>query len=119
MGLFGIAEIVVNLERHLERTRRRHQGGLAVADARGDQAGDARPCCAARRWAPSLGVLPGGGPTLGAFSAYTLEKKISKTPEMFGKGAVEGVAAPEAANNAAAQTSFIPDADARASRPTP
>ena len=55
-----------------------------------------------------LGVLPGGGPMLGAFSAYTLEKKISKTPEIFGKGAVEGVAAPEAANNAAAQTSFIP-----------
>ena len=56
----------------------------------------------------TLGVLPGGGPTLGAFSAYTLEKKISKTPERFGKGAVEGVASPEAANNAAAQTSFIP-----------
>ena len=55
-----------------------------------------------------LGVLPGGGPMLGAFSAYTLEKKISKTPEEFGKGAIEGVAAPEAANNAAAQTSFIP-----------
>ena len=42
-----------------------------------------------------LGVLPGGGPTLGAFSAYTLEKKLSKHPEEFGKGAVEGVAAPE------------------------
>ncbi len=55
-----------------------------------------------------LGVLPGGGPTLGAFSAYTLEKKISKNPGEFGKGAVEGVASPEAANNAAAQTSFIP-----------
>src|SRR4029079_16121431 len=54
------------------------------------------------------GVLPGGGPTLGAFSAYTLEKKITKHPEQFGKGAVEGVASPEAANNAAAQTSFIP-----------
>src|SRR5260370_8674219 len=55
-----------------------------------------------------LGVLPGGGPTLGAFSAYTLEKKISRRPEEFGKGAVEGVAAPESANNAAAHTSFIP-----------
>src|SRR6266850_78862 len=55
-----------------------------------------------------LGVLFGGGPTLGAFSAYTLEKKLSKRPEEFGKGAVEGVASPEAANNAAAQTSFIP-----------
>ncbi|MDP3354608.1 MAG: tripartite tricarboxylate transporter permease, partial [Polaromonas sp.] len=56
----------------------------------------------------ALGVLPGGGPTLGAFSAYTLEKRLSKNPGQFGKGAVEGVAAPEAANNAAAQTSFIP-----------
>jgi TctA family transporter len=55
-----------------------------------------------------LGILPGGGPILGSFSAYTLEKKLSKTPERFGKGAIEGVAAPESANNAAAQTSFIP-----------
>jgi TctA family transporter len=55
-----------------------------------------------------LGILPGGGPVLGAFSAYTLEKKMSKTPELFGTGMIEGVAAPESANNAAAQTSFIP-----------
>jgi TctA family transporter len=55
-----------------------------------------------------LGILPGGGPVLGAFSAYTLEKKMSKTPEKFGTGMMEGVAAPESANNAAAQTSFIP-----------
>ncbi len=55
-----------------------------------------------------LGVLPGGGPTLAAFSAYTLEKKLSSNPGEFGKGAVQGVASPEAANNAAAQTSFIP-----------
>jgi TctA family transporter len=55
-----------------------------------------------------LGILPGGGPVLGAFSAYTLEKKLAKDPSRFGKGAIEGVAAPESANNAAAQTSFIP-----------
>ena len=55
-----------------------------------------------------LGILPGGGPVLGSFSAYTLEKKVSKTPEKFGTGMMEGVAAPESANNAAAQTSFIP-----------
>ena len=55
-----------------------------------------------------LGILPGGGPVLGSFSAYTLEKKLSRTPERFGQGAIEGVAAPESANNAAAQTSFIP-----------
>ncbi|HJE68961.1 tripartite tricarboxylate transporter permease, partial [Pseudomonas oryzihabitans] len=55
-----------------------------------------------------LGVLPGGGATLSAFSAYSLEKKVSKTPEQFGTGMVEGVAAPESANNAGAQSSFIP-----------
>jgi TctA family transporter len=52
--------------------------------------------------------LPGGGALLAAFTAYTVEKRISKTPERFGKGAIEGVAAPESANNAGAQTSFIP-----------
>jgi TctA family transporter len=55
-----------------------------------------------------FGILPGGGPTIAAFSAYTLEKKVSRDPEKFGNGAIEGVAAPESANNAAAQASFIP-----------
>jgi len=55
-----------------------------------------------------LGILPGGGAVIAAFAAYTFEKKISKHPERFGRGAIEGVAAPESANNAAAQTSFIP-----------
>src|SRR5216683_2415554 len=55
-----------------------------------------------------LGVLPGGGATLSSFAAYALEKKSSKHPEQFGRGAVEGVAGPESANNAGAQTSFIP-----------
>jgi putative tricarboxylic transport membrane protein len=55
-----------------------------------------------------LGVLPGGGALLSAFAAYTFEKKISRDPSRFGRGAIEGVAAPESANNAGAQTSFIP-----------
>jgi TctA family transporter len=55
-----------------------------------------------------LGVLPGGGAVLSSFASYTLEKKLSKHPEQFGKGAIEGVAGPESANNAGAQTSFIP-----------
>ncbi|WP_201835420.1 tripartite tricarboxylate transporter permease [Microvirga zambiensis] len=55
-----------------------------------------------------LGVLPGGGAALASFAAYTLEKRVSREPRKFGNGAVEGVAGPEAANNAAAQTSFIP-----------
>ena len=55
-----------------------------------------------------LGVLPGGGAILASFAAYALEKRVSSTPERFGKGAIQGVAGPESANNAAAQTSFIP-----------
>ncbi len=55
-----------------------------------------------------LGILPGGGALLGSFGAYTIEKRLAKDPSRFGKGAIEGVAAPEAANNAGAQTSFIP-----------
>jgi TctA family transporter len=56
----------------------------------------------------ALGILPGGGAALAAFGAYSLEKKISKHGAEFGHGAIEGVAAPESANNAASQTSFIP-----------
>ena len=107
MGLFGIAEIVVNLERHLSRG----SGTIKVTSLWPTAEEIRRAIPAALRGTflgAALGVLPGGGPTLGAFSSYTLEKKISKTPQRFGKGAVEGVAAPEAANNAAAQTSFIP-----------
>ena len=107
MGLFGIAEIVVNLERHLSRG----SGTIKVTSLWPTAEEIRRAVPAALRGTmlgSILGGLPGGGPTLGAFSAYTLEKRLSKTPKMCGKGAVEGVASPEAANNAAAQTSFIP-----------
>jgi len=106
MGLFGIAEIVVNLERRLART-----SAVKVDSLWPTREEVRRAIPAALRGTAlgaTLGVLPGGGPTLGAFSSYTLERGISKNPQEFGKGAVEGVAAPEAANNAAAQTSFIP-----------
>ena len=56
----------------------------------------------------ALGLLPGSGSILGSFGAYSIEKKVSKHRAEFGKGAIEGVAAPESANNAGAQTSFIP-----------
>jgi TctA family transporter len=55
-----------------------------------------------------LGILPGGGAVLSSFASYTIEKKLSKTPEKFGTGAIPGLAGPETANNAGAQTSFIP-----------
>ncbi|GAC1038203.1 tripartite tricarboxylate transporter permease [Pseudomonas sp. No.117] len=107
VGLFGIAEIAVNLE------SREARGSLAGKITRlWPTREDFR-----RAWPATLrgtalgtflGVLPGGGATLSAFSAYSLEKKVSKTPEQFGTGMVEGVAAPESANNAGAQSSFIP-----------
>ena len=55
-----------------------------------------------------LGILPGGGALISSFASYAIEKKISKHPERFGTGMIEGVAGPETANNAAAQASFIP-----------
>jgi putative tricarboxylic transport membrane protein len=107
MGVFGIAEIITNLEKRVGNTTvatiigrlmpNREEIRRAVpAVLRGTALGSV------------LGVLPGGGALLASFAAYTFEKKISRHPEEFGKGAVEGVAGPEAANNAGAQTSFIP-----------
>jgi putative tricarboxylic transport membrane protein len=107
MGLFAVAEIVRNLEGKESRTVDRTPIGRLWPSGQDFR----RAWPAALRGTllgSAIGLLPGGGPTLSAFAAYALEKKISKTPQRFGKGAVEGVAAPEAANNAAAQTSFIP-----------
>ncbi|MBW9091720.1 tripartite tricarboxylate transporter permease [Rhizobium wenxiniae] len=107
VGLFGVAEIASNLEFKEARgvlqstigrlwpTRQEFKESWGAV-LRGTGVGTI------------LGVLPGGGATLSAFSAYSVEKKISKTPEKFGHGAIAGVAGPEAANNAGAQSSFIP-----------
>jgi putative tricarboxylic transport membrane protein len=107
MGLFGMGEIMANLERkqlvgvveerieHLWPSKDDFQR-CWPAVVRGTALGSL------------LGLLPGGGATLASFAAYAVEKKISSDPSRFGKGAVEGVAAPESANNAGAQTSFIP-----------
>ncbi|VFR18591.1 Tricarboxylate transport membrane protein TctA [plant metagenome] len=107
MGVFGLAEIMSNLEQKENRVditdkvgslypNRQEMKEAAPAMLRGTALG----CM--------LGLLPGGGATLSSFSSYTLEKKISKEPERFGKGHPAGLAGPESANNAGAQTSFIP-----------
>ena len=107
VGVFGIAEILRNLENETERevgVKKVENLWLTRADWK-------------RIWAPILrgtglgsllGVLPGGGHILSSFASYSAEKRLSKHPGEFGKGAIEGVAGPESANNAAAQTSFIP-----------
>src|ERR1700682_6135289 len=107
MGMFGFSEIIRNLEQGEQReVFTKSITGLLPTWADIKQALPAT--IRGTILGSVLGILPGGGPVLGSFSAYTLEKKWSKHPERFGKGAIEGVAAPESANNAAAQTSFIP-----------
>jgi putative tricarboxylic transport membrane protein len=107
MGLFGIAEVLTNLETEIRR------------DILTDRVKNLLPSL--KDWADSiwpiirgtvlgffLGIIPGGGAIISSFASYAIEKKVSKHPEEFGKGAIQGVAGPEAANNAAAGGSFIP-----------
>ncbi|MBI4966458.1 MAG: tripartite tricarboxylate transporter permease [Desulfomonile tiedjei] len=107
MGVYGLGEIVANLQHEniREPIPTKVSGFLLTREdfkrilppvARGSAIGSV------------LGILPGGGALLSSFASYALEKMVSKTPEKFGRGAIEGVAAPESANNAGAQTSFIP-----------
>ncbi|AHG65977.1 tripartite tricarboxylate transporter permease [Advenella mimigardefordensis] len=107
MGVFGLAEIMNNLAQKENRVditdkigslypNKKEFKEAAPAVMRGTLLGSA------------LGILPGGGAVLSSFASYTLEKKLSKNPERFGKGHPAGLAGPESANNAAAQTSFIP-----------
>ena len=107
IGVFGIAEILRNLENEHDRdVTVEHVTGLLPS--REDLRQMAAPVLRGTVLGSALGILPGGGAVLSSFASYTLEKRLSKTPERFGKGAIEGVAGPEAANNAGAQTSFIP-----------
>jgi putative tricarboxylic transport membrane protein len=107
MGLFGFSEIIANLERRANREIVMAQIG-SLMPTRADLAASWKAVLRGTGIGALLGILPGGGAVLGSFAAYTLEKKIARDPSRFGKGAIEGVAAPESANNAGAQTSFIP-----------
>jgi TctA family transporter len=107
MGTFGLAEIIRNLEQE--------EGRSAVVSSvtrlmptREDWKRMAAPILRGTAIGSAAGILPGSGSILGAFAAYSIEKKVSRHAAEFGKGAIEGVAAPESANNAGAQTSFIP-----------
>jgi putative tricarboxylic transport membrane protein len=107
MGLFGIGEVLINLEAPEVRE-------IYKASLKGllPNLEDWRRCWASMIRGSILGsligVLPGGGAVISSFVAYALEKRVSKHPERFGKGAIEGVMAPETANNSAATSSFIP-----------
>jgi putative tricarboxylic transport membrane protein len=107
MGVFGFAEILRNLEspEHRELVQQKVTG---LMPTRADLIEAAPAIGRGTLLGSLLGILPGGGAVIASFAAYTLEKRVAKDPSRFGKGAIEGVAAPESANNAAAQTSFIP-----------
>ncbi len=107
VGLFGLALIIRNLERQqTQSVVTKKVKGLWLN--RDDFRRIRMPVLRGTAIGSALGVLPGGGHVLASFMSYSVEKRVSKHPEKFGRGAIEGVASPESANNAAAQTSFIP-----------
>lgn len=107
MGMFGLGEIISNIEHEATRSVmvKKVEGLMPTKE---DLKRIVGPVLRGTALGSALGILPGSGSILGAFAAYSLEKRISKNKAQFGKGAIEGVAAPESANNAGAQTSFIP-----------
>jgi putative tricarboxylic transport membrane protein len=107
MGLFGLGEILYNLEQR-HTTVHAPAKVANVWPSRADLRQSSGAIGRGSVLGFFLGILPGGGATLASLASYAYEKKRSKTPERFGRGAVEGVAAPESANNAAATSSFIP-----------
>ena len=107
MAIYGIAEVTYNLE------GKPQTGAVSVPVGRvWPSLDDLKYCLGAilrgTGFGAMLGVLPGGGALLASFAAYTLEKNVARPPRRFGHGDIRGVAAPESANNAGAQTSFIP-----------
>jgi putative tricarboxylic transport membrane protein len=107
MGLFGFAEILRNIESPEGRDVVKGSIGKLLPDMN-DLRQAAMPILRGTAIGAILGILPGNGAVLGPFASYTMEKKIAKDPRRFGRGAIEGVAGPETANNAGAQTAFIP-----------
>ncbi len=107
MGLFGIAEILRNLETPEARP---FVGGIVggLLPDRKDLRESGGAIVRGSLLGSIVGIIPGNGATLSSFASYVMEKRISRTPEKFGKGAIQGVAGPESANNAAAQTTFVP-----------
>lgn len=107
MGMFGISEIIINLEKKIpvEVYKAKLQGLLPN---RQDLRASVGPILRGTILGFFLGVLPGGGALISSFVSYAMEKKLSPTPELFGTGVIQGVAGPESANNSGAQASFIP-----------
>lgn len=108
-GLFGIAEVIANAGRvNRSRINDLDLRWRSLLPTRDDWRRSVLPAFRGTSIGAALGILPGTGAALSTFVAYACERRVSKSPERFGKGAIEGVVAPESANNAAAQTAFIP-----------
>lgn len=108
MGLFGISEVLLNIEKGMGERIVFQADLTGLLPDRQDWKDSYKPIFRGSIVGFLLGILPGGGAIVSTFSSYALEKKLSKHPEKFGRGAIEGVAGPESANNAAAGGSFIP-----------
>ncbi|OGP65262.1 MAG: transporter [Deltaproteobacteria bacterium RBG_13_53_10] len=107
MGLFGISEVLLNVEE--TATRQVFEGKIKnIYPNLQDWKDSIKPIGRGTLIGFFLGILPGAGPLLASFMSYIVEKKLSKHPERFGKGAIEGVAGPETANNAGATAAFVP-----------
>ncbi|MCZ7498626.1 MULTISPECIES: tripartite tricarboxylate transporter permease [unclassified Agrobacterium] len=107
IGLLGVSEILFNLQQGVERDADTVKTG-SLMPTRQDFKQAFPAVLRGTALGSFLGVLPGGGAIMSSFASYALERKIAKDPSRFGKGAIEGLAGPESANNAGAQTSFIP-----------
>jgi putative tricarboxylic transport membrane protein len=107
MGLFGISEVLLNIEETTKRTvfESKIKG---IYPTLGEWKDSIKPIGRGTLIGFFLGILPGAGPLIASFMSYIVEKKVSKHPDRFGKGAIEGVAGPESANNAGATAAFIP-----------
>lgn len=108
VGLFGLSEVFRNFEPDLNKQGASILKIGRLMPSRQQFRASRGPILRGTVLGSLLGVLPGGGALLSSFASYAMEKQLSKTPERFGKGAIEGVAGPESANNAGGQTSFIP-----------
>lgn len=108
MGLFGVSDVLANAGRLGKGSMVAKVKGSAMRLTKGEFRQSAGPIARGSIIGSMLGILPGAGGTMASFMSYAMEKKVSKTPERFGHGAIEGVAGPESANSSAAITAFIP-----------
>jgi TctA family transporter len=108
MGLFGLAEVISSIRTVETSAVDKTITMKSMMPTRDEMRRSWMPMVRGSSIGSFFGILPGTGPTIAAFMAYAVEKKLAKDPSSFGKGAVEGITAPESANNATDQTSFIP-----------